>query len=241
VSLVAELGDISAAGTACRLRENHAEATTFAFTQDRKNGVFLGASPECLVHLQKGHVDTVALAGTRSAGDTAELLGSEKDKVEHSWVQKALRERLGELCVGVQESDTVDVAQAGPVQHLRTRFSAQARAQGDDGPIRFLKALHPTPAVAGWPLRAARHWLRADEALARGFYAGAVGWMAPGGDGHFVVAIRSGLLRDGVLHAFAGAGIVADSDPLDEWHETELKLQTLAQSVACHGDGADFS
>ena len=93
--------------------------------------------------------------------------------------------------------------------------------------IELAGLLHPTPAVGGEPAR--RRWRRSpsSRSIDRGWYAGPVGWMDAAEDGEFCVALRSALLRDRTAHLFAGAGIVADSDPAAELAETELKLEAL--------------
>jgi isochorismate synthase EntC len=86
--------------------------------------------------------------------------------------------------------------------------------------------LHPTPAVGGAPRENALAWLRNHEGLERGWYAGPLGWLTPEGEGEFTVALRSLLLRDSEATLYAGAGIVAGSDPEAELVETRLKLRT---------------
>jgi salicylate biosynthesis isochorismate synthase/menaquinone-specific isochorismate synthase len=91
--------------------------------------------------------------------------------------------------------------------------------------------LHPSPAVAGHPRAAALRLLPQREALSRGWYAGPIGWMDARHDGEFAVAIRSALVRDAEASLFAGAGIVAGSDPDAELGETRLKLQPLLSAL----------
>ena len=92
--------------------------------------------------------------------------------------------------------------------------------------------LHPTPAVGGEPNDRAVEAIAELERLDRGWYAGPVGWMDATEDGEFCVALRSALLRDRTAHLFAGAGIVADSEPEAELAETELKLGALLPLVS---------
>jgi len=87
--------------------------------------------------------------------------------------------------------------------------------------------LHPTAAVGGAPSETALDWLEHFEALDRGWYAGPVGYVDGRGDGEFRVALRSALLRGRSARLFAGAGIVAGSDPSQELAETRLKLRAL--------------
>ncbi|MBY0397092.1 MAG: chorismate-binding protein, partial [Thermoleophilia bacterium] len=103
--------------------------------------------------------------------------------------------------------------------------------------LALVGALHPTPAVAGAPPAAAAEWLRRHEGLERGWYAAPIGWLDAEGGGAFCVALRSALIRNGVGAAgrsggsrarlFAGAGLVAGSDPEQELVETRIKLRAL--------------
>src|SRR5690606_4613521 len=96
-------------------------------------------------------------------------------------------------------------------------------------------ALHPTPAMAGWPYAEARRWLARHDQLERGWFAAPVGWLGPEGELDLAVAIRSALIRGDTLWGFAGAGIVAGSDPAAEWAETELKLAPLRRALGEEG------
>ena len=98
--------------------------------------------------------------------------------------------------------------------------------------IELAGLLHPTPAVGGEPIDAAGAAIAELEEMDRGWYAGPVGWMDVTEDGEFCVALRSALLRDRHAHAFAGAGIVAGSDPAAELAETELKLEAILPLLA---------
>ena len=116
------------------------------------------------------------------------------------------------------------------IQHLATPIRAQL-AQSHSA-ISLAGKLHPTPAVGGEPSEPALGLIAEIESLDRGWYAGPVGWMDATEDGEFCVALRSALLRDRTAHLYAGAGIVADSDPAAELAETEIKLEALLPLVA---------
>lgn len=103
---------------------------------------------------------------------------------------------------------------------------AVARRAGD-----LAQALHPTPAVCGVPDAAARAAIATLERVDRGYYNGLVGWSAEDGDGEWVVTIRSAEIRDRTLRMFAGAGVVAGSDPEVELAETGAKLRTMLHAL----------
>jgi menaquinone-specific isochorismate synthase len=94
----------------------------------------------------------------------------------------------------------------------------------------LVAALHPTAAVAGTPTDAALHLIAELEPFDRGRYAGPVGWVSAGGDGEWAVALRCAQIDASTVRAFAGAGIVADSDPARELAETELKFRPIVEA-----------
>ncbi len=116
------------------------------------------------------------------------------------------------------------------IQHLATPIHAQL--SDPRSVVELAGLLHPTPAVGGEPREAALAAIAELEDMDRGWYAGPVGWMDSSEDGEMCVALRSALLRDRSAHLYAGAGIVADSDPAAELAETELKLDALLPLLA---------
>jgi len=205
-----------------------AGATLFATSLDGR-ACFLGASPETLVRVQSGRLQTQAVAGTSEVlrDPTGEqLVGSRKDRHEHALVVDSIEAALDPVTT-VVERGREQVVPAGAVQHLVTPISGQL-AHGR-GVLDALAQLHPTAALCGTPRRAAAQWIAEHEPIARGWYGAPIGWIGRGGDGVFSVAIRSALLSATQAVAFAGAGIVRDSDPRAEWLETEAKLQTATQ------------
>lgn len=194
---------------------------------------FVGASPELLVRRNGSRAQTVALAGTtrRSADPSVDshlgeqLLNSPKDREEQAIVARRIERALRPASVWVTVADEPVLVQVHNVQHLATPIRAQLAA-----PLTALELadlLHPTPAVGGEPADVALKLIPELEGLDRGWYAGAVGYVDPGGDGEFCVAIRCALLRGKVAHLFAGCGIVRDSVPSEELAEAEVKLQAL--------------
>jgi isochorismate synthase EntC len=117
----------------------------------------------------------------------------------------------------------------GNVQHLETPI--HGRLAPSWGVLDVAAALHPTPALGGWPKEAAQAYLAEAEPFNRGWYAAPVGWFDPWGNGLFAVAIRSGLLQGSQASLFAGAGIVEGSDPLQEWQETGLKFRPMLEAI----------
>ena len=210
----------------------------FCFCCGSSEGAFLGASPELLVRRTGATAATVALAGsTRRSADPAvddhlgeALLRSAKDRAEHDFVVSRIARSLRPHAVWVETGPEPGLVKVANIQHLASPVHAQL-AQPRSA-IELAGLLHPTPAVGGEPPEGALEAITRHERLDRGWYAGPVGWMDAAEDGEFCVALRSALLRDRTAHLFAGAGIVADSDPPAELAETELKLGALLPLIA---------
>lgn len=200
-----------------------------AFSLEIEGAVFLGATPERLLRVSGREVTTEALAGSAPPARAAGLLESSKELQEHAFVRDDIVARLAPLCDEVRQGD-LELRMLPNIAHLRTGIRATARK--DAGVLDLLAALHPTPAVGGVPREAALRWIEEHEPLERGWYAGPFGWLDAEGDGEFVVALRSAMLRDGKAWLYAGAGIVRGSDPSAEWAETAAKLEPMRRSLA---------
>ena len=212
----------------------------------RGDDAFIGASPERLVRLDEREVRASSLAGSAPRGATREediafsmaLLASAKDRTEHAMVRQALCAGLAELCDDVVAPVEPSLFTLPHVHHLHTAVRAKLR----DGHtlLDLVATLHPTPAVVGAPRDAALRFIRDHEHLDRGWYAAPVGWIGRDG-GEFAVALRSALVRGRDAWLFAGSGIVADSDPEEEYAETLLKLRPMEQAltVALSAGGAE--
>ncbi|HLE97307.1 MAG TPA: isochorismate synthase [Candidatus Thermoplasmatota archaeon] len=205
--------------------------------EPRAGLAFLGATPELLVSARGNEARTAAVAGSAGRGVSAaeeatfadRLLHDPKELHEHEVVVDAIRRALTGLAREIRIAGSPSPVAAGPVQHLVT--SVDARLDRPVGAMRLAAALHPTPAVGGAPTAAALALISDAEPFDRGWYAGGVGWVAPDGDGTFLVALRSALLDGSSLLAWAGAGLVAESDPAREWDETDLKLRAIRDGL----------
>lgn len=221
---------------ALRLAEPHA----YHFLLSPRPGLaFLGASPERLVRVEGDRAWTTALAGSARRGtDAAEdaalgdaLQRSPKERAEHDHVVAAVRGTLEAAGHHVVGPEGPELRKLRRVQHLETPMQVRLDGRGDV----LLEAgrLHPTPALGGWPRAPALRALADIEGAPRGWYGGGVGEVHGTGDGEIAVAIRSFLLRGDSVTAYAGAGVVADSDPAAEVAEIRLKLAaTLAPFLA---------
>ncbi|MCH8539746.1 MAG: isochorismate synthase [Opitutales bacterium] len=214
------------------LRNQYPACFNFSFSAGRGES-FLGATPERLLQVNGHLYRTEAIAGSAARGKTAvedarrggALLESVKDRHEHQLVIDTILKRFKTLGLMVKPLPAPRLLTLPNVHHLRT----PVHGEGREGlsPMEVLDGLHPTPAVGGKPLPPALAAIPRLEAFDRGPYAGTLGWIGPKGAMDFLVAIRSALLKGEKLRLFAGAGIVADSQPDTEWAETELKFKAM--------------
>jgi menaquinone-specific isochorismate synthase len=136
---------------------------------------------------------------------------------------------MGRLCDKIKWDEIPKVVRLGNLQHLGTRFEGEPKKGCHV--LRFVEALHPTPAVGGMPLRPALEMIERLENFDRGWYTGPVGWVDGYGDGEFAIAIRCALLRGNEAILYAGAGIVSGADPDREDEETKMKFKPLLNAL----------
>jgi menaquinone-specific isochorismate synthase len=211
-----------------RLRALYPSCVTFSLDH------FVGASPELLCRRRDSVVTSHPLAGTVArSGDPDEderlargLLASPKERGEHGIVVNAIVADLSGLAAEVTASPEPHLLELRNVVHLATTITGHLR-EPLPGALEIAVALHPTPAIGGWPRAAAIEWIADHEGLERDRYAGPLGYMDATGDGEWWLGIRSALLDGKRARLLAGVGIVADSDPAAELAETQLKLQAL--------------
>ncbi len=217
-----------------RLAAREPSATAFLFSS--RAGAFVGASPELLISRRGGLIVSHPLAGTTASGvgPGRRLLASAKDLEEHELVVEDIARVLGSRCSELDVPGEPSLVALRSLNHLGTRI--EGRLLEEDGrlpsALELAAALHPTPAVGGVPLEPALELIAALEPGRRGCWAGPVGWMDAKGDGDWVVGLRSALVAGPEAVVWAGAGIVAASDPEAELAETDLKLAVVLEALA---------
>ena len=219
-----------------RLRVVDTDAYTFAAPTD--DGVIVGASPELLVSRRGREVRSNPLAGSAPrSGDPEEdranaeaLIGSAKDREEHAIVVDAVAETLRPFCAELVWDPEPILRETPNVWHLSTRFRGELREPPPTA-LDLVAALHPTPAVAGEPREVALGTIAELEPFERGRYAGPVGWVDADGDGEWAIALRCAELRGDRAILYAGAGIVAGSDPAGELDETDRKFRAFLDAL----------
>ena len=206
--------------------------------EPRPGHAFYGATPELLAEVRGTIVRTVALAGSIRRGRSPEedaalgerLLASAKDRHEHALVVEAIQEHLLPLVTRLYVPGQPGLLKLSNIQHLQTVIRGEL-AQAC-GVLPVVEALHPTPAVGGTPRDVALRIIDETEPFPRGWYASPVGWIDPQGNGLFAVALRSALSVENETWLYAGAGIVADSDPQREWEEVQLKFRPVLEALS---------
>ena len=222
--------------------ENHG-SHVFLF-EPGPGSALVGAAPETIASVVNGVVRSTAVAGAIAVGadsvETAqlarELYNSDKDRAEHDFVVRDMVARLSALGCTVRCDVAPHVLTLARIQHLETKIAA--KVPDALTLLDILASLHPTPAVCGISRNVARSILTESEVFDRGWYAGPVGWFASDGKGIFVPALRSAVGTGSRWRLFAGAGIVAGSEPALEWEETELKFQPVLRAMARAGIAA---
>ena len=233
---------VDALSLVASLRARDPDAYQFALVHPT-GAAFVGSTPERLFSARDGHAASEAVAGTRPRGadegeDAAlayEMLLSAKEHEEFAIVREEVRRALAGVAEGgfrgVRAELEKGVLRHVSVQHLYARLGARLAPGRSEADV--LAALHPTPAVCGYPRAAALDAVRRAETFDRGLYAGPTGWVAAD-SAEFAVAIRSTLVKPGgdELHLYAGVGVVAAADSAAEWHELNLKTRPLEALLA---------
>ncbi len=229
---------IDPAALAARLRGREPYCTIYALpTLDGRR--FVGASPELLVRRTGSEVLCHPLAGTIAlppnvAPDDYEtwLLGSTKNLHEHAILVDDIVSALEPAYHDVHADATPSIVTLRTVAHLGTWITASSPVSGTaPDAISLLRRLHPTAAVGGLPRATALSLISALEGRSRGHYAGPVGWVDDAGDGEWWIGIRGVQIRERAFEAWAGAGIVSESDPIAEREETRDKLASVLSAL----------
>ncbi|MBK1721492.1 isochorismate synthase [Thiocystis violacea] len=198
---------------------------------------FVAATPERLFTQKRDRIEADAIAGTACRAEdsevdaqiTADLQICEKNLREHRVVAEAVSEALSHCCRHLEPPDGPRIMQLNNAQHLWSLVRGELKPGVDV--FELAERLHPTPATNGQPRRAAQTWLGEHEPFERGWYTGAAGIVEPDLTGELWVLLRCARIQDRVAELYAGAGIVAGSDPLSEWQETEHKLAAMSTAL----------
>jgi anthranilate synthase component 1 len=199
----------------------------------------VGSSPEALVKVEDGRAMVHPIAGTRPRGATPqkdqalaeELLADPKERAEHLMLVDLGRNDLGRVCEpgSVEVVDFMSVERYSHVMHIVSTVTG--RVSADRTAFDVLTACFPAGTLSGAPKPRAMQIIDELEPSRRGLYGGCVGYLDFAGDSDTAIAIRTALLRDGTAYVQAGAGIVADSDPVAEDDECRNKAAAVLRAV----------
>jgi menaquinone-specific isochorismate synthase len=202
----------------------------------------IGATPELLVRLSKSLVTSRVLAGTiRKTGNedrdltlAASLAKSSKDLEEHEYAVRSVAEALAPFCSSTNVPESPFVLHLSNVMHLATDVTGVLNDSAKQADIfTLIEKLHPSAAVCGTPTEEAKQMIKKLEQMNRGRYAGPVGWIDAHNDGEVAIALRCGELSGDrkMIRIFAGCGIVAGSDPVTEFAESQAKLMPMRTAL----------
>lgn len=202
----------------------------------------VGATPELLVRLNKSLITSRVLAGTiQKTGNedhdlalAASLAKSSKDLEEHEYAVNSVADSLAPFCSSTNVPESPFVLHLSNVMHLATDVTGVLNDSAKQADIfTLIENLHPSAAVCGTPTNVAKKLISELETMNRSRYAGPVGWIDAQGDGEIAIALRCGELSDGnkSIRIFAGCGIVAGSDPITEYAESQAKLMPMRTAL----------
>jgi anthranilate synthase component 1 len=221
----------------------------YMFYYDMGDHHVVGASPEILVRLENGTVTARPIAGTRPRGKTREqdialaeeLLADPKELAEHVQLMDLGRNDVGRVAMtgSVKVTDNMMIERYSHVMHIVSNVEGKLKPGMDA--IDVLKATFPAGTVSGAPKVRAMEIIDELEPSKRGIYAGAVGYLGFNGDMDVAIAIRTGVIKNNMLHVQAGAGIVADSVPHSEWVETQNKALAVLRAAELVQAGLDVN
>jgi anthranilate synthase component 1 len=211
----------------------------------------VGSSPEILVRQEQRAAEKIVtirpLAGTRPRGKNPEedqrlakeLLADPKEIAEHVMLIDLARNDVGRIAKtgSVKVTDSMSIEKYSHVQHIVS--SVEGNLLDNMSNMDVLRATFPAGTLSGAPKIRAMEIIDEMEIVKRGVYGGAVGYLSFSGDMDVAIAIRTGVIRDGMLHSQAGAGVVADSDPTAEWNETEAKARAVLTAADFVQGGLD--
>ncbi len=217
----------------------------YMFYLNLKDFHIVGSSPEILVRLEDNEVTVRPIAGTRPRGADAEedlaleeeLLNDPKELAEHLMLIDLGRNDTGRVAeIGsVKVTDKMIIERYSHVMHIVSNVVGTLR-EGQTA-IDVFRATFPAGTVSGAPKIRAMEIIDELEPVKRGIYAGAVGYISWNGNMDTAIAIRTAVIKDDTLHIQAGAGIVADSVPENEWEETMNKGRAIFRAVAMAENG----
>lgn len=201
--------------------ENYTHAFCYIWYHP-KSGVWLGATPETLTHIQGTELNTMSLAGTKIANQEWTI----KEIKEQEVVSNYIIEQINPLVASYKISE-IKTIQSGAIQHLQTEITAILHSKNY---TEIIQKIHPTPAVCGVPVTVAQAYIQQNEGYNRTFYTGFLGeWNEESVE--LYVNLRCAQVTSSQVQLYVGGGINALSEPEKEWRETEWKAETITSKL----------
>lgn len=222
-----------------QLAQHNPEGYNYAVARNpAQEGWFVGASPELLVAKQGTRVWSQPVAGTLARDDdpvqdqhnAAQLLSSQKDQHEHAVVIEMIADQLSPFCKKLHVPKQPSLIRTQRLWHLASYIEGELKPQ-DIHVFDLVEKLHPTPAICGQPTAVAKDMIEQLEPFNRELFAGTMGWADAQGNGEWSVTVRCARIYQNMARLFAGAGIVAASDPHAEHAETAAKFRTVLDGL----------
>jgi anthranilate synthase component 1 len=217
----------------------------YMFYLDFEDTRLIGSSPEALVRLENGIATVRPIAGTRPRGEndeedealSRELLADEKELAEHVMLVDLGRNDLGRCCEfgSVKVTDFMKIEKYSHVMHITSNVEGKMNSDLDQ--FDLFRATFPAGTVTGAPKIKSMQLIEGLENLKRGPYAGAAGYFSLSGDMDWCISIRTIIMKDKKFFLQAGAGIVADSQPENEYAETKDKIAALKKAIEIAEEG----
>lgn len=191
-------------------------------------GLWCGATPEILVQIENDSFKTMSLAGTQPFTNREPVIWHPKELDEQQLVTDAITTSLQRV-TSVLKVSNPHTYRAGSLLHLRTDITGVLK-NGKATLKTITAALHPTPAVCGSPQKFAKEYILENEGYSREFYTGFLGpILENGASASLMVNLRCMKIDEDIARVFVGGGITLGSQPLEEWNETQIKMQTMLQ------------
>lgn len=206
-----------------RLLQTYTTAFVYCFWHS-KVGFWLGATPEQLLKTSGRNFETIALAGTQKVTDVEEVVWLNKEKEEQQLVTDYIVTQLHPHTNSLQVSTPYTI-QAGSICHIRTDIKGVWEEH--ISLEQFIRLLHPTPAVCGYPTELAKEFILNNESYDRSFYTGFLGEMNMDSGSDLFVNLRCMQVSSSEVSLYMGCGITKDSVPENEWQETVNKSMTM--------------
>jgi len=206
-----------------QLLKKHPSAFTYLWCHP-KAGIWLGATPEKLLSVKLNKLETMALAGTEVAKMESDLIWGAKEKQEQQFVTDYIFKTLSDINIPVNIGKSFNL-KAGNLWHICTKITGTLTLNSSVKDL--IKALQPTPAVAGLPRQKAIDFILENEQYNRSYYTGFLGILNQKNESKLFVNLRCMQIKNKKAFVYVGGGITAESKAESEWHETKAKSQAL--------------